>query len=278
MSVSTTALALAVSGQARIFIVNNTGTANAWQLAASVSAALPAGTTFSSNCGATLAPGASCTVTVTPGATPSATPGDTAPSPARLALAGSNTNTLAVDVLVLAHGSVYQGGYVFAFDDTTPTSGSVGGKVAGLTDLSTGLRWAPVADPVPGAQSVLDGASNTAAIVASSIGTPDSAYAAGLCFASNAEGYADWYLPAVCEVSADTGAGCAAPAADNWETNLVASGAVPDLANGFFWTSTEFNLSPTSARAQRFDSGGNITLTAIKASLFAVRCARALTL
>src|SRR5690606_36659099 len=91
-------------------------------------------------CGATLAPGASCRFFFTPGATATATPGDLAPSTAVIEIAGSNTNTVSVNLSVIDYGSVYQGGYVFAIDDSTHYTGSIGGKVAALSDLAA-MAW-----------------------------------------------------------------------------------------------------------------------------------------
>jgi hypothetical protein len=48
-------------------------------------------------------------------------------------------------VVVLSYGCIYQGGYVYAFNDTTSTSLSVGGKVASTvnqaTQYSPGIIW-----------------------------------------------------------------------------------------------------------------------------------------
>src|SRR5690606_11605329 len=110
-------------------------------------------------------------ITVTPGATPSAARGDAAPLPASLNVAGSNTNTLTVNLHVLDLGSVFQGGYVFDMDDSTPTGGGIGGKVAALSDAGTSVQWAtdssgtPAQTVVPGT-NYLDGQANTAAMLA----------------------------------------------------------------------------------------------------------------
>ncbi len=46
--------------------------------------------------------------------------------------------------MILAYGCIYQGGYVYAFDDTTPTTGSVGGKVitTSFQNGGVGVVWA----------------------------------------------------------------------------------------------------------------------------------------
>ncbi|MGC4394279.1 hypothetical protein [Hydrogenophaga sp. T2] len=272
LSVSAGALALAMTGTPRLLTVTNTGTQSALNVAATVSQALPVGTTVVSTCG-TLAPGASCTITVTPGAVPSAAPGDLNPTPARLAIAGSNTNNLSVDVQVIGQGSVHQGGYVFAIDDSTPNTGSIGGKVAGLGDVSATAPWSAdaggvaLAVDVVGAGSLTDGSANTSAIVAA-VPAGVAFHAAGLCAGSSAQGYSDWYLPAICELQ---GAGGICPVASNNVQSLVNSG-IGGLA-GIYWSSTQ--LSPSAAFAQDTVSGTAFTVN--KITLLPVRCARPLT-
>ena len=60
-------------------------------------------------------------------------------------MSADNATTVSSDVVVLGYGCVYQGGYVYAFDDTTPNTGSVGGKVATTSDQAAaypnGIVW-----------------------------------------------------------------------------------------------------------------------------------------
>lgn len=60
-------------------------------------------------------------------------------------MSADNATTVSSDVVVLGYGCIYQGGYVFAFNDTTPSSGSVGGKVATTSDQApaypNGIIW-----------------------------------------------------------------------------------------------------------------------------------------
>lgn len=54
------------------------------------------------------------------------------------------TNAYTVGGSVSGYGCIYQGGYVYALDDTSSNSGSVGGKVATITDQATypnGIVW-----------------------------------------------------------------------------------------------------------------------------------------
>lgn len=104
---------------------------------------LPSDTTVSpQNCG-TLAPGDSCTLTVTPGtvASSSTNPAGTDCSVSygqatagQITVSAANASPLSIDTYVLGYGCQYQGGFVFSIDDSTPTAGSIGGKVASLTD------------------------------------------------------------------------------------------------------------------------------------------------
>ena len=137
------------SGSARSITVTNTGIDTAINMAVSLPT-WPSGTTSSTNCGSTLTAGSSCTITITPGATASSDGTSpcsvgTAPLPGTIQVAGDNTNTVSSNAVVLSYGCVYQGGYVYAFDDTTPTSASVGGKVAATADQASeypnGIVW-----------------------------------------------------------------------------------------------------------------------------------------
>jgi hypothetical protein len=135
----------ALTGQPRTLTIVNAGSDDALDVNYLLSPTLPSGTTVSpASCG-TLAAGDSCVLTVTPGNTASAAAGDTNPVPIVLTIAGSNTNTLTPTLNILTYGSVYQGGYVFAIDDSAPNTASMLGKVAALTDQAapaSGTLWA----------------------------------------------------------------------------------------------------------------------------------------
>ena len=294
------ALALAISGSPRTVTVTNTGTDLALALALVATPALPAGSVVSSNTCGDLAAGASCVLTITPGAIPSATPGDTAPVPITLRITGSNTNTVTTDVSVLDHGSVYQSGFVFALDDTTPTSGSVGGKVAALADSSTGAPWAvtaggaPAFDILPGISETdvappcngnRDGACNTNVIVSYYAATPLNLYAAGLC-KDTLNGLSDWYLPAICEMGFDnigSGSSCGTPGAslvDNIQSNLVDKGNIGGIVdNSFYWSSTQFASVPDFGGYAHYfaTQGGSQQVGYNKNQPLQTRCVRALT-
>jgi hypothetical protein len=134
LSVNDTGLNAALTGTPRLIIITNSGSSPATNVTYSPSPALPSGTTISpSSCGS-IAASDTCTLTITPGSTPSSAPGDTGPTPITLSISGTNTNTLTPTLNILTYGSVYQGGYVYAVNDTTPNTGSIGGTVVSQTD------------------------------------------------------------------------------------------------------------------------------------------------
>lgn len=137
------------SGLARVITIANTGSDTAANLAV-IAPTWPAGTSSSTNCGSTLAASSSCTITITPGATATSNgtnpcSSGTAPVPAAIQVSADNATTVSTDVVILGYSCVYQGGYVYAFDDTTSNTGSVGGKVATTSDQAaaypSGIIW-----------------------------------------------------------------------------------------------------------------------------------------
>jgi hypothetical protein len=285
---NTGTLALAVSGKARELTLTNPTSKplDGLQIHAG---ALPAGTTVASNCGASLAGGASCTLTVTPGATPLPAPGDAQSSPPLLVVTANGSAPLNIGVRVIAHGSVYQGGHVFSIDDTTPASVGIGGKVLGLSDLGL-APWSPVADDIPGTgptatagtnscDGAIDGACDTALIVAHH-GAQPTPYAAALCSDSQAAGFDNWYLPAICEMfpNANGIAACGTPGqpvpADNVYDRLYSNGNVAGLSTAQAYSSATQSAPGTAyGVAYGQDNWG----TAGKGTNSLVRCARTLT-
>lgn len=310
LSVNDTAQSASLTGNPRTFTLTNTGSATATAVGYAVSPSLPPGTTISPSACGDLAPAASCVLTITPGANPSAAAGDINPAAVMLAVSGTNTNTLGLSIDVLTYGSVHQAGYVFAVDDTTPTTGSIGGKVAALTGQRPaypgGIIWSSdangsaVNDAIPGIHETStnppdacngnsDGACNSGVIVAfyttpQTTPTIDrSFYAAGLCTATIG-GFADWYLPAICEMGYDTisfGNGCGtpvSPATQNMQTNLVDNGNIGNFV-GHYWSSTEYSGSPDVAvHYQYFDQNASSHQSITnKFQPLGVRCARTMT-
>lgn len=280
LSTSVSTLALAVSGVTRSITLTNTSLQDSATDVQVTGQSLPSGTFLSSTCAPTLIPGGSCQIFLTPGAM--ASPPNTAPAFGSVSVQGSNTNALSIPVGVLTEGNIYQGGYIFSLDDSTPTTGSVGGKAAALADNSFGIAWTNGPTAATGAVSLTDGQANTAAIVAA-LGA--GVYAAAVCndyeidSADNApcQGgntcYTDWYLPAICEMGgAGEGAGCSA--GSNMSTNLLPYD--PSLNSNIYWSSTEAVSS--SAWTEFFDStNGSLQLSSIELITHPVRCARMLT-
>lgn len=135
----------ALTGQSRQITVTNNGSMTATNMSVT-SFGLPSGTTItSSTCSGSLEPASSCSITVTPGnAASSACTTGTVPADAIITIRGSNTNESNVKLAVLSYGCIYQGGYVYAIDDTTISSGSIGGKVTALNDQvspGVGILW-----------------------------------------------------------------------------------------------------------------------------------------
>lgn len=287
LSVNDTGLNAALTGTPRIITITNSGSNPAMSVTYTPSPSLPSGTTISpASCG-TIAASDTCELTITPGSAPSAVSGDTSPTPITLSISGTNTNTLTPTVNILTYGSVYQGGYVYAVDDTTPDTGSIGGKVAGLINVSNSNKWTSTNQNISGAESSTNGAQNTTDIVASTSCTDSPANCAAYQCRINftAGGNTDWYLPAICEEGYDSlssGSGCGtsgSPTLQNMQSNLVDNGNVGSLS-GNYWSSSEFSVSPTSnAWFQNFASGGvSRQIIGGKPNSLGVRCSRALTL
>jgi hypothetical protein len=317
-SVSSLALSVnqsgALTGTPRTITVTNSGLQAATGLTITPPTWTAVGTTYSTTCGSTLgASGGTCTITITPGftATSSCNTGIT-PTPDIITVSASNASSLSLNILVLSYGCIYQGGYIFAVDDATPTSGSIGGTVLQTSDAtsSSGIIWDSSAGCTTSpfnscyttnADSQSDGTNlaggNTNIIynvlTTTNAETPTS-YAAGLC-TGTFSGYSDWYLPAICEMGfygSGSGINCGTPSAptlQNIQSNLIDFGGT-DIAglttggtttsHGNYWSSTESSSSPNSyAWFQSFDFGASSSQNPTGKGInpFGVRCSRALT-
>lgn len=270
------ALPAAIPGNSRLLTVRNIGAEPA--LAITLDATLlPAGTSVTANtCAGTLAAGVSCTITITPGTVATTLP-------VTLTIQGSNTNTLTPTVQVLAYGSQYQGGYVFALDDGTPNTGSVGGKVTARAEASIAF-WSPDVQVVA-ADSLSDGVANTAAILdiySDALADPATEVAARGCDEFSDGVYTDWYLPAICEMGYDrlgAGSGCGpqgSPIEQNVQSNLVDGNLVAGVA-GTLWSSTEVFGVPGQAWAHQFaGAASNLQAPDNKGAPHRVLCVRTL--
>ena len=143
LSTSVSNLALATSGVPRIITITNTGSNTAENLSISYPT-WPSGTTANTTCGSSLNALVSCTVSVIPGANATSTCDNpySAPTPGVVTVSADNvSSSVTTNVNVLTYGCIYQGGYIFAIDDNTPPTTSIGGTVASQTNQSSGVFW-----------------------------------------------------------------------------------------------------------------------------------------
>jgi hypothetical protein len=286
LSINNPGLNPALTGSIRTFSITNTGTNPATNVNYTITPGLPTGTLITPvSCG-TIAPGASCVLTVIPGSTASS-------GISTLTAQGDQTNSIASGIIVLSYGSTYEGGFVFAIDDTTATTGSVGGKVAATSDQvlpGVGVIWSStISGSYDGGISIwgIDETSTTtlaspnassgapATLIAgqanclgksdgncdstnilvwytaphASPAIPATFYAAGLCSVP-INGFVDWYLPSICEEGFDSttaGTGCGTSPAPTLQ-NMQSNLANSSLGSlsGLYWSSTEYSPSPAA--------------------------------
>lgn len=272
----------ALSGNARIIRIENTGSIPANNVQVSTSG-FPAGTSITNNdCTGTLNAGATCDITITPGGAASpdnsanactTSPG-TEPEPTIVTVSADNAPSTNVNVLVLGYGCIYQGGFLFSVDDTTTDTGSIGGKVAALTDEpSPFYQWSTIFNDTA-ADSITDGFTNTNALA-----NPAGQYpAAQACLNKNDQGFTNWFMPSICELGrfvglgSDAGCGTTNP---NLYTTLHTNN-LGGFAFGVYWSSTEFSGDPTDfAWGQGFGIG--LQFGVVKVLNLRVRCVRAFT-
>ncbi len=269
---------IAVS-KARSLTITNTGASTANNVTYSISPALPTGTTITPASCSSIAAGGTCILTITPGTTPSGA-ANAAPTISVLTITGTATTA---GIIVLTYGNRFQNGFVFAIDDSTAITGSVGGKVASLADeaapgttyWSTDAGGLPVADDIVAAEDNNNGAANTTAIVAFYPGVNPAFYAAGIC--NNIA----WYLPAACEMGYGVPfpicGTAAAPSLQNMMSNLVDNGGIGGLSASPYWSSTQTSLTGgTQAIYLDFTPASTLART-FKMTQYAVRCVRAIT-
>ncbi len=264
----------ALTGNSRILTITNPSEIYALNVGFTATN-LPTGTSITPmNCG-NIAPGGSCDLTITPGSEASVAPGV-------VTITGMNTNPLLIRVNVLTYGSIYQSGYVFAVDDSSPPATSIGGKVASLVDQSAGIMWDSCISgscTVIAANSYLDGAANTANIynALSTIYSPNT-FAAGLCYQQSIDGYNDWYLPSLCEMGYLISSPCGDatnPTLQNMQTNLVDNGL--HLLSDVYWSSTQYPINTLIYTYFNYYDDGNAASGDFKDVEHRVRCIRVLT-
>ncbi|MDI9818367.1 MULTISPECIES: DUF1566 domain-containing protein [unclassified Legionella] len=276
----------ALVGNARIIRIENTGSIPANNVQVSTSG-FPAGTSITSNgCTGTLNAGANCDITITPGGTASpdnsanactTSPG-TEPLPTVVTVSADNAPSTNINVLVLGYGCIYQGGFLFSVDDSTSNTGSIGGKVAALIDEESanpnGFEWAPAVPDNTTADSITDGFANT-----HSLAVPVDQYpAAQACLNKSAQGFIDWFMPAICELGRFAGIGidpgCGVANANLYST--LHTNNLGGFGNFSYWSSTQFSGLPEFLAWYQFFGDGNLTNIS-KTFELRVRCVRAFT-
>lgn len=148
LTTSPSTLALKNLGINRTITVTNNGTIAAQNVSYS-SLGLPVGTHIdqgTSSCHGVLAPSASCTINVIPGnATSSACSAGqgSRPTPGSITVTADNAfSPTSSSVFVLDYGCIYQGGYLFAINDSTPATESIGGTtMAQSSPPATTVVW-----------------------------------------------------------------------------------------------------------------------------------------
>lgn len=150
-------------------------------------------------------------------------------------VSAANATAVSTNVVVLGYGCVYQGGFLFAVNDATANTGSIGGQVAATTNEGS-LSWSTVFS-ITGVNSNTNGASNTAALA-----TPVGQFpAAQACINKTTQGFTDWYLPAICQMGYDGqsfGSGCGSsgsPLLQNIYSNLRVNGDIGGFGVGYFF-------------------------------------------
>ncbi len=133
----------AESGKSRIITIYNTGPETATHIKV-VLPTYPKNMSYEDKCsGHLLAADSECRITIKPGKDSwngsNSCSNGTAPAPSKLIVSADNADTLESTIVVLDYGCLYQGGFVYAFDDTTPETKSVRGKVLTISDQASGF-------------------------------------------------------------------------------------------------------------------------------------------
>ncbi|VEB34154.1 transmembrane protein (fibronectin III domain and Gp5 C-terminal repeat) [Legionella cherrii] len=314
---STLALSGLGGGAPRTFTVTNTSTQTiTLSGVAPPIPPLPGSATVSiDNCSSVvnLLPGASCSMTIDPGAVATSSSSCTlgsSPTPSAIEFLPVSGPPATANIVILGYGCIYQSGYLFSIDDTTPTTASIGGIVAALNDQvppATGITWSPggvdttiwgIGDassptsPSPNATSPSypavislgqancdgpdDGFCNTSNMV--TFFSTGNTYSAGVCRGISDGGYLDWHLPAMCELGPFNpfGPSLCTPGSTNMLNELFLQGIGGIVDPGEYWSSTESSDVGIFAWNRLFQTGfpPSEQLLNGKNFAFGIRCAR----
>lgn len=267
----------ALIGTPRKIRIENTGSVPASNLSVSTST-FPAGTSISNDgcTGITLNAGSTCDITITPGGdaslnsgnNPCTTPPGTEALPSTVTVSADNSAATNINILVLGYGCIYQDGFLFSVDDVTPSTDSIGGKVAALMDeqetpVDFLFQWSTTFN-VTGVTSINDGYTNTLGLA-----TPAGQYPAAQACLNKVD---NWYLPAICQLARYSGvgvnAGCGVTNPNLYSTLYIQGLGGFTLVN--YWSSSESGLNV--AWAKNFSNG--FQGSTAKGASVRVRCIR----
>lgn len=141
-----------LTGKARLVTIQNRRANSATNVSVS-GVDLPLGTTISGNtCTGTINGNSACSFSITPGPVSSKEKSSkkvctlgTSPTPSVITVKATGLPDVKINVLILGYGCIYQGGYVFAIDDTTAADKNISGKVAATVDQAAPgtMVWSP---------------------------------------------------------------------------------------------------------------------------------------
>jgi len=131
----------AMTGHTRTITISNTGSNSATNLAVN-SSGLPSDATVLNNCTNTLNGQSSCTIDIVPGslATSDCTQGS-APLPGEINVTADGGLSTKISIVVLGYGCRYQGGFIYAIDDTTNVKTSIAGRVVSAVNQASMMIW-----------------------------------------------------------------------------------------------------------------------------------------